>query len=142
MSEAMTFTRTLTRSIAQRAPSRRLVTRGPAQHDLPPRVNMRAHYRHGPIGIAAGVPLVANMVEGGRTPILSRAELEAFGFKLAIFPTAGFLAAGAALRSLYGEIRSRGSSKAWSGELYPFDDFSSLMGFERVWEFEKEHVEE
>jgi 2-methylisocitrate lyase-like PEP mutase family enzyme len=81
------------------------------------------------------------MVEGGRTPILSRAELEAFGFKLAIFPTAGFLAAGAALRSVYGEIQSRGSSKAWSGELYPFDDFSRLMGFERVWAFEREHIE-
>ena len=89
----------------------------------------------------AGVPLVANMVEGGRTPILSRAELEAFGFKLAIFPTAGFLAAGAALRSVYGEILSNGSSKAWNGELYPFNDFSKLMGFERVWEFEREHVE-
>ena len=89
----------------------------------------------------AGVPLVANMVEGGRTPILSRAELEASGFKLAIFPTAGFLAAGAALRSVYGELRSKGSSKAWSGELYPFDDFSRLMGFERVWTFEREHAE-
>ena len=59
----------------------------------------------------AGVPLVANMVEGGRTPILSLAELEAFGFKLAIFPTAGFLAAGAALRSVYGEIQSRAPAR-------------------------------
>ena len=89
----------------------------------------------------AGVPLVANMVEGGRTPILSRAELEAAGFKLAIFPTAGFLAAGAALRSVYGELRATGSSKAWRGELYPFDDFSRLMGFERVWAFERDHAE-
>ncbi len=89
----------------------------------------------------AGVPLVANMVEGGRTPILSRTELEASGFKLAIFPTAGFLAAGAALRSVYAELRANGSSKEWRGELYPFDDFSRLMGFERVWKFEREHVE-
>ena len=87
------------------------------------------------------VPLVANMVEGGRTPLLDRAELERLGFKLAIFPTAGFLAAGAALRSVYGEIRSSGSSKSWTGEMYPFDDFSRLMGFERVWAFEREHVE-
>ena len=48
---------------------------------------------------------------------------------------------GAALRSVYGEIRPTGSSKAWSGELYPFDDFSRLMGFERVWAFEREHIE-
>ena len=82
------------------------------------------------------------LVDGGRTPILSRAELERFGFKLAIFPVAGFLAMAAALRSVYGEILSAGSSKSWAGELYPFDDFSRLMGFERVWAFERDNVEQ
>lgn len=93
------------------------------------------------IGRTFDVPLVANMVEGGRTPILDRAELERLGFKLAIFPGSGFLAMGAALRSVYGEIRSKGSSKSWTGEMYSFDDFSRLMGFERVWAFEREHPE-
>jgi 2-methylisocitrate lyase-like PEP mutase family enzyme len=93
------------------------------------------------IGQTFDVPLLANMVEGGRTPILSRAELESLGFKLAIFPVAGMLAAGAALRSIYGEVRSKGSSKSWTGEMYPFDDFSRLMGFERIWAFEREHPE-
>ena len=52
------------------------------------------------IGRTFDVPLVANMVEGGRTPILDRAELERLGFKLAIFPVSGFLAhrRGTALR--------------------------------------------
>lgn len=94
------------------------------------------------IGRRFDVPLLANMVEGGRTPILSRAELERLGFKLAIFPVAGFLAMGAALQSIYGEIRSAGSTKAWPGELYPFDDFSRLMGFERIWAFERDHTEQ
>lgn len=89
----------------------------------------------------AGVPLVANMVEGGRTPILDRGELERLGFKLAIFPGSGFLAAGAALRSVYDEIRAKGSSKDWKGELYSFNDFSKLMGFERVWAFDRAHAE-
>jgi 2-methylisocitrate lyase-like PEP mutase family enzyme len=93
------------------------------------------------IGRSFDVPLLANMVEGGRTPILSRAELERLGFRLAIFPVAGFLAMAAALRSVYGEILSAGSTKAWSGEFYPFDDFSRLMGFERVWAFERDHAE-
>ena len=86
-------------------------------------------------------PLLANMVEGGRTPILSRDELERLGFRLAIFPVSGLLAAGAALRSVYGEIRAKGSSKDWPGELYAFDAFSRLMGFERVWAFERDHAE-
>ncbi|HWV53043.1 isocitrate lyase/PEP mutase family protein [Pseudorhodoplanes sp.] len=93
------------------------------------------------IGRSFDVPLLANMVEGGRTPILRRAELERLGFKIAIFPASGFLAMGAALRSVYGEILSTGSSKAWPGELYPFNDFSRLMGFERVWAFERDHAE-
>ena len=61
-----------------------------------------------PTGETFDLPLVANMVEGGRTPILSRAELEECGFKLAIFPASGFLAMGAALQSVYGEIRDKG----------------------------------
>ena len=93
------------------------------------------------IGETFDVPLVANMVEGGRTPLLSRAELEELGFKLAIFPTAGFLAMGAALRCVYGEILEKGSTKEWKGELYPFNEFTKLMGFERVWEFERRHAE-
>jgi 2-methylisocitrate lyase-like PEP mutase family enzyme len=93
------------------------------------------------IGRSFDVPLLANMVDGGRTPILSRADLERLGFKLAIFPVAGFLAMAAALRSVYGEILTAGSTKAWSGELYPFDDFTRLMGFERVWAFERDHAE-
>jgi 2-methylisocitrate lyase-like PEP mutase family enzyme len=93
------------------------------------------------IGRSFDVPLLANMVEGGRTPILSRAELDRLGFKLAIFPVAGFLAAAAAMRSVYGEILSTGSTKAWKGELYPFDDFSRLMGFERIWAFERANAD-
>ena len=93
------------------------------------------------IGRSFDVPLLANMVEGGRTPILSRAELERLGFKLAIFPVAGFLAMAAALQSVYGEILANGSTKSWTGELYPFDAFSRLMGFERVWAFDRDHAE-
>jgi len=93
------------------------------------------------IGEAFDLPLVANMVEGGRTPILSRAELEDLGFQLAIFPASGFLAIGAALKSVYGEIRDKGSSKEWRGDLYPFVDFAKLMGFEQVWEFERKNAE-
>jgi 2-methylisocitrate lyase-like PEP mutase family enzyme len=93
------------------------------------------------IGRTFDVPLLANMVEGGRTPVLGKDELERLGFKIAIFPTSGFLAASAAMRSVYQEIRSAGSSKSWTGDMYAFDEFCRLMGFERVWQFEREHAE-
>ena len=93
------------------------------------------------IGRTFDVPLIANMVEGGRTPVLDKNELEGLGFKIAIFPTSGFLAAGAAMRSIYKEIRSAGSSKSWPGDMYAFDEFCRLMGFERIWQFERQHAE-
>ena len=88
-----------------------------------------------------GKPLIANMVEGGRTPVMTGAQLEALGYRIAIFPATGYLAMAAALRSAYGEILAKGSSAEYQGELYPFPDFTRLMGFERVWEFEKRHPE-
>ena len=87
-----------------------------------------------------GAPLLVNMVEGGRTPLLSRNELQSIGYKIAIFPVAGLLAAAAAMRSVFNTIRIEGSTEAWPGEFFPFDDFSKLMGFERIWEFEREHA--
>jgi len=93
------------------------------------------------IGRTFDAPLLANMVEGGRTPVLDKKELEGLGYKIAIFPTSGLLAAGAAMRSIYQEIRSSGSSKSWTGDMYDFGEFCRLMGFERIWQFERQHAE-
>jgi 2-methylisocitrate lyase-like PEP mutase family enzyme len=93
------------------------------------------------IGRAFDAPLLANLVEGGRTPVLSREDLEEIGYKLAIFPVAGLLAAAAALRSVYDELGRSGSTARFAGPLYPFGDFTRLMGFERVWAFDREHAE-
>lgn len=93
------------------------------------------------IGRSFDLPVLANMVEGGRTPILSKARLAELGYRMAIFPTAGFLAAAAALRSVYETLQRDGSSVALDVPLYPFTEFSKLMGFEDVWAFERAHPE-
>jgi len=87
------------------------------------------------------LPLLANMVDGGRTPILSGEDLQRIGFRIAIFPVAGFLAASAAMDSIYRHLKRTGSSHAWPGKLYPFNDFSLLMGFDKVWAFESAHAD-
>jgi 2-methylisocitrate lyase-like PEP mutase family enzyme len=86
-----------------------------------------------------GVPLLANMVEGGRTPVLPPAEREEIGYKIAIFPALGFLAAGAALEAVYAALRRSGSSKGAGVPLYDFQAFSELMGFGAVAEFERRY---
>jgi 2-methylisocitrate lyase-like PEP mutase family enzyme len=93
------------------------------------------------IGRTFGVPLVANMVEGGRTPILDAATLHELGYRLAIFPALGFLSAGAALEKAFAGLREKGSSVGLDVPLYPFKDFSALMGFDWVAEFDAKHRE-
>ncbi|HWI36035.1 MAG TPA: isocitrate lyase/PEP mutase family protein [Burkholderiales bacterium] len=82
-----------------------------------------------------GVPLLANMVQGGgRTPMLSQDELQKLGYRIAIYPAAGFLAMGAALERVYTDLKTK---KAESVPLYDFKKFSALMGFDWVAEFDK-----
>ena len=92
------------------------------------------------IGRAFDLPLVANMVEGGRTPVLPADELQRIGYGLAIYPSAAFLAAGAAFQSVYTTIRERGSSAHVTVPLHNFQEFSQLMGFDWVSEFDLAHA--
>jgi 2,3-dimethylmalate lyase len=87
------------------------------------------------------MPLVANMVEGGRTPMLSNKRLAEIGYALAIYPVAGLLSAAAALNAVYAHIRATGSSLGSPAPLYPFAEMNRLMGFEEVWAFDKAHAE-
>ncbi len=83
-----------------------------------------------------GVPLLANMVEGGRTPVLSKADLEALGYKIAIFPGLGFLAIAQTLKDAYGHLRATGSSIGAPVKLHDFQAMGALMGFDEVAAFD------
>ena len=87
------------------------------------------------------MPLLANMVEGGRTPLVNSTRLAEIGYALAIFPVAGLLSAAAALETVYRQIRETGSSLGSPAPLYPFAEMNRLMGFEEVWAFDKAHAE-
>ncbi|HEY1246795.1 MAG TPA: isocitrate lyase/PEP mutase family protein [Hyphomicrobiaceae bacterium] len=89
------------------------------------------------IGRYFDVPVMANMADGGRTPILPRARLQELGYRIAIFPVTGLLAAAKALERVYRVLKEAGSSDALQADLYAFDRFCRLAGFEHVWAFEK-----
>ena len=91
----------------------------------------------------AGVPLVVNNVEGGRTPILPPQQLQEMGFAMAIYPSLGFLAAGQALREAYQNLQARAAfqTPSTSPALHDFQAFSLMMGFQRVWDFDREQAE-
>ncbi|WP_102108649.1 isocitrate lyase/PEP mutase family protein [Oceaniglobus roseus] len=85
-------------------------------------------------------PLFANMVNGGRTPLLSADRLKELGFAIAIHPAVGFLAMGAALEKAYGDLKTHGETTE-AVELYDFARMNEVMGFPAVWEFEKKYAQ-
>jgi 2-methylisocitrate lyase-like PEP mutase family enzyme len=82
-------------------------------------------------------PMMANMADGGRTPIRTKTELADIGYKLAIFPSATGLAAAAAAENALEVLKSEGTSNSPNSKLFNFSEFNSLIGFEEVWDFEK-----
>ena len=90
------------------------------------------------IGAAIDAMLLVNVVEGGSTPVLPAADYQSIGYNIAIYPGAGFLAVGAALKSVYTQIKETGSSIGAEAPLADFMEFSRSMGFEDVWAFEKQ----
>ena len=94
------------------------------------------------IGASVELPLLANMVDGGRTPVLSRDALEQLGYKLAIFPVTALLAATQAMQAVYGALAQQGSSAALQQPLMPFTELTTLMGFPDVHAFERRWAED
>jgi len=84
-------------------------------------------------------PLFANMVNGGRTPLLSAEKLTAMGYQIAIHPAVGCLAIGHALNHAYADLLQHGETTR-EVPLYSFDEFNKLIGFEDIWEFEKKFI--
>jgi 2-methylisocitrate lyase-like PEP mutase family enzyme len=93
------------------------------------------------INAAISKPTMVNIVDGGKTPILPASELAALGYRLAIFPSAGFLAATAAVDAVFRGLKERGMLSASDATLYPFYEMGKLMGFDEVRAFERRHAE-
>lgn len=77
---------------------------------------------------AKRVPLLANMVEGGKTPVLGAAELGALGFRIVIFPGGTARAVAHTLQRYYGTLKRDGTTAAMRGQMLDFDGLNALIG--------------
>ncbi len=73
-------------------------------------------------------PTLANMIEGGRTPLLSADELERLGFGIAIYPLGPLYAAAKAVESYLKELRTAGSVAHKVQDMITFAEFNTLIG--------------
>ena len=73
-------------------------------------------------------PLMANMVEGGKTPPLPAAELDAMGFALVIFPGGIVRAFGRLAADYYASLKAHGTSAPFRDRMLDFDGLNDLIG--------------
>jgi 2-methylisocitrate lyase-like PEP mutase family enzyme len=118
------FDRALARSeLYREAGADVLFIEAPRQRDELTRINAR-------LGKSAfkSVPLMVNMVEGGKTPMLPAGELESLGFSLVIFPGAIVRTLAKAAEDFYGSLKSHNSTEPFRTRMFDFDALNRLIG--------------
>ena len=75
-----------------------------------------------------GVPLMANMVEGGKTPPLGASDLEALGFSLVIFPGAIVRALARTASEFYASLAAHGTSQPFLDRMLDFAALNDVIG--------------
>jgi len=74
------------------------------------------------------IPLLANMVEGGKTPVKSADELSSIGFRIVIFPGGTARAAAFMLRDYYGSLHQHRTTLPWQDRMLDFDALNEMIG--------------
>jgi carboxyvinyl-carboxyphosphonate phosphorylmutase len=81
-------------------------------------------------------PMSANMVEGGKTPILTANELQDIGYSIATFPLSTLYAAAYGVRSVMEALSRTGTTVGYMEKMITFTDFNNLVGLDKVRETE------
>ncbi len=76
---------------------------------------------------ATRVPLLANMVEGGKTPVQSAQALADIGFRIVIFPGGTARAVAHTLQGYYGNLLAQGTTAAWRERMLDFDGLNAVI---------------
>jgi methylisocitrate lyase len=84
-------------------------------------------------------PLVANIVEGGKTPQLSASELQEIGFKIAFFPVTGLLATTQIMTACFRQLKEQGTTADFT-QLVNFKDFQEFIGIPKYRQIEQEFI--
>ena len=77
---------------------------------------------------ASRIPLLANMVEGGKTPVRSAQELGGRGYKIVIFPGGTARAVAHTLQGYYASLHAHQTTIPWQSQMLDFDGLNAVIG--------------
>ena len=83
------------------------------------------------VGRSVPKPMVANMIEGGKTPLLPKAQLAEMGFALILYPLTGLYAAARAIEIMYQKLRDDETTIGEESLLMTFQEFNELIGVDQ-----------
>jgi 2-methylisocitrate lyase-like PEP mutase family enzyme len=81
---------------------------------------------------------VANMIEGGRTPMLTKAELAKLDFHLVLHPLVGLFAAAKVIQEMYRKLKADGTIAGSQNQQMSFAEFNELIGVEGKYELARQ----
>ncbi len=84
-------------------------------------------------------PLFANMIEGGRTPLLSSAELQALGYRMVVYPLSGLFSAARAVEETYRALFEEKTTAARAAEMVSLGEFEEIIGVPAWRELERRY---
>jgi 2,3-dimethylmalate lyase len=85
-------------------------------------------------------PLLVNMDEGTRTPLLTVSELEKMGYKIVIFPRSAPSAAAKAIQELMQVLKQTGTTRGFSDRIVTFEGRNLITGLAKYREMEKKYL--
>jgi 2-methylisocitrate lyase-like PEP mutase family enzyme len=88
---------------------------------------------------AGRAPLLANMVEGGKTPILAASELERLGYRIAIFPGGTVRALAHGLKDYFSSLKTHGTTTPQRERMLDFDELNGTIGTPQMLELGKRY---
>ena len=88
---------------------------------------------------AISAPLLANLVEGGKTPFLGRAQLEALGIKLAIYPVSLLLGVAKTMQGLLADLKAQDHFDPFARQA-SFEELKTLVGFDEYYAMEDKYA--
>ncbi len=91
------------------------------------------------IGSSINTPLVANMIEGGATPISSQAKLHSIGFKIILYPLSVLFSNTFATFQTLRELKRLGSTSKSKKKMVNFDQFNEIIELSKYTKLEKRY---
>jgi len=85
------------------------------------------------------IPLLVNMVEGGKTPMLPAAELETMGFSVVIFPGGLVRAIAHTAEQYFASLNEMGSTRDYQNRMFNFEELNELLGTNRILDTGKQY---